>query len=222
MIGIIGAMHEEINVIKQEMENIEIEIVNGNTFYIGLLNNKKVILVGCGIGMVNAAIVTTLLINEFKVKKIYFSGVAGSTSNKLKIGDIVISTELQEYLFDTTEFGYEMGIIPRMEPSIFKPREILEDAMNKLKGEKIHFGKIVSGDKFVSNADEKIKIGENFKALCVDMESASVAHCSYLLGVDFLIIRSISDTLSDESTMEFEKFVNLAAENSKNILTKLI
>ncbi|ACZ01296.1 5'-methylthioadenosine/adenosylhomocysteine nucleosidase [Streptobacillus moniliformis] len=222
MIGIIGAMHEEINVIKQEMENIEIEIVNGNTFYIGLLNNKKVILVGCGIGMVNAAIVTTLLINEFKVKKIYFSGVAGSTSNKLKIGDIVISTELQEYLFDTTEFGYEMGIIPRMETSIFKPREILEDAMNKLKGEKIHFGKIVSGDKFVSNADEKIKIGENFKALCVDMESASVAHCSYLLGVDFLIIRSISDTLSDESTMEFEKFVNLAAENSKNILTKLI
>ncbi|WP_081265300.1 5'-methylthioadenosine/adenosylhomocysteine nucleosidase [Streptobacillus moniliformis] len=222
MIGIIGAMHEEINVIKQEMENIEIEIVNGNTFYIGLLNNKKVILVGCGIGMVNAAIVTTLLINEFKVKKIYFSGVAGSTSNKLKIGDIVISTELQEYLFDTTEFGYEMGIIPRMETSIFKPREILEDAMNKLKGEKIHFGKIVSGDKFVSNADEKIKIGENFKALCVDMESASVAHCSYLLRVDFLIIRSISDTLSDESTMEFEKFVNLAAENSKNILTKLI
>ncbi|WP_081256312.1 5'-methylthioadenosine/adenosylhomocysteine nucleosidase [Streptobacillus moniliformis] len=222
MIGIIGAMHEEINVIKQEMENIEIEIVNGNTFYIGLLNNKKVILVGCGIGMVNAAIVTTLLINEFKVKKIYFSGVAGSTSNKLKIGDIVISTELQEYLFDITEFGYEMGIIPRMETSIFKPREILEDAMNKLKGEKIHFGKIVSGDKFVSNADEKIKIGENFKALCVDMESASVAHCSYLLGVDFLIIRSISDTLSDESTIEFDKFVNLAAENSKNILTKLI
>ncbi|CAM3160863.1 5'-methylthioadenosine/adenosylhomocysteine nucleosidase [Streptobacillus ratti] len=222
MIGIIGAMYEEINVIMQEMKDVEIKTVSGNTFYSGLLNNKKVILVGCGIGMVNSAIITTLLVNEFKVEKIYFSGVAGSTSNKLKIGDIVISTEVQEYLFDTTEFGYEIGIIPRMETSIFKPKKMLEDAMIKLEGEKIHFGKIVSGDKFVSNAEEKIKIGKDFNALCVDMESASVAHCSYLLGVDFLIIRSISDTLTDESTMEFEKFVNLASENSKNIITKLI
>ncbi|WP_073508227.1 5'-methylthioadenosine/adenosylhomocysteine nucleosidase [Streptobacillus notomytis] len=222
MIGIIGAMNEEVNVILQEMKNVEMKIVNGNTFHTGFLNDKKVVLVGCGIGMVNAAIITTLLVNEFKVKKIYFSGVAGSTSSKLKIGDIVISTELQEYLFDTTEFGYERGIIPRMETSIFKPKEMLKYAMMKLEGEKIYFGKIVSGDKFISDYEEKIKIGKEFTSLCVDMESASVAHCAYLLGVDFLIIRSISDTLTGKATMEFEKFVNLASENSKNILKKLI
>ncbi|WP_156299728.1 5'-methylthioadenosine/adenosylhomocysteine nucleosidase [Streptobacillus canis] len=222
MIGIIGAMHEEITVIKNEMKNITEKVVNGNTFYLGLLNNKEVVLVECGIGMVNAAIITTLLVKEFNVEKIYFSGVAGSTSEKLKIGDIVISTKLQEYLFDVTEFGHEKGVIPRMETSLFRPGKILDESMEKLKGENVYFGGIISGDKFISNAKEKITIGKEFDAMCVDMESASVAHSAYLLGVDFLIIRSISDTVTDESGMEFFEFVNIAAENSKKILTKLI
>ncbi|CAM3259753.1 5'-methylthioadenosine/adenosylhomocysteine nucleosidase [Streptobacillus felis] len=222
MIGIIGAMHEEIVVIKEEMKNLIVKDVSGNKFYLGLLNDKEVVLVESGIGMVNASIITTLLINEFKVDKIYFSGVAGSTSELLKIGDIVISTRLQEYLFDATEFGYEMGKIPRMSTSIFKPGNILKEAEDRLSEENIYFGGIVSGDKFVSNNEEKKFIGKNFDSLCLDMESAAVAHSATVLGVDFLIIRSISDTVNGDATMEFEKFVNLAAQNSKNILTKLI
>ena len=106
--------------------------------------------------------------------------------------------------------------------SEFKPNEILLDAKNKLKNEKIKYGKILSGDKFVSSKSEKEKLGKDFDALAVDMESAAIAHTAVVLGADFLIIRSISDSITDDSTMEYSEFVNIAANNSKNILLKLI
>lgn len=224
MIGIIGAMNEEIEEIKKEMGNIEEIKMNRYIFYKGLFNNKYVILVKSGIGMVNASIITTILINKFNVDKIYFSGVAGSVNEKITILDVVISDSLQEYLFDVTSGGsYDKGIIAGMkDESIFKPKLLLEDAKNKLKDEKIYYGKIVSGDKFVSEKKEKIEIGKEFDALAVDMESASVAHTCYLLDVDFLIIRTISDSVTDDSTMEFEEFLIKASKKSKEILKKLI
>lgn len=222
MIGIIGAMEEEISVIKDFMSDItEIEVYN-NIFYKGRLNNKDVVLVKSGIGMVNASLITTLLINKFDIKRIYFSGVAGSISKNIGVGDVVISTELMEYTFDATAFGYKKGEIPRMETSKFKPKEALEEALEKLKYEKLYFGKIVSGDRFVSNVEEKTEIGKEFDALALDMESAAVAHVATVLGVDFLIIRSISDSLTDDAIMEYKEFVNVAAQNSKNIILKLI
>lgn len=225
MIGIIGAMDVEIDEIKKEMKNIEEIKINRFIFYKGLFNNKAITLVKSGIGMVNASIITTTLINKFNVNKIYFSGVAGSVNEKVSILDIVIADSLQEYLFDVTSggFGYDKGIIAGMkDESIFKPNILLEEAKNKLKDEKIYYGKIVSGDKFVSLKTEKIEIGREFDALAVDMESAAVAHTCYLLNVDFLIIRSISDSVTDASAIEFEKFVVLASKKSKEILKKLI
>lgn len=155
MIAIIGAMDEEIDeILKEAIINEEI-LKYGFLLYKATIKNKELIIVKCGIGMVNAALITTILINEFNVEKIYFSGVAGSCNEKLKIGDIVISTELQEYLFDATEFGYEYGIIPRMSSSIFVPKDLLKEAKQKLNKENVYFGKIVSGDKFVHKKDEK-------------------------------------------------------------------
>lgn len=222
MIGIIGAMSEEVDIIKDIMVDISEIKISDRTFYKGKFNDKEVVLALSGIGMVNATITTTLLINEFKIDKIYFSGVAGSINKDVNLGDIVISDSLVEYLFDATAFGYKIGEIPRMNSSEFKPNEILLDAKNKLKNEKIKYGKILSGDKFVSSKSEKEKLGKDFDALAVDMESAAIAHTAVVLGVDFLIIRSISDSITDDSTMEYSEFVNIAANNSKNILLKLI
>lgn len=222
MIGIIGAMLEEIEVIKNEMKNISEEKINNIIFYKGYFNDKEVILVQSGIGMVNISILSTLLIEKYKVKKIYFSGVAGSLNEKVNIGDIIIADSLEHYLFDASAFGYKIGEIPRMQSSIFYPNETLIDAKEKLKYNKVYYGKIVSGDKFVESKLEKKKIGLEFNALAVDMESSALAHVCYILGVDFLVIRSISDSLGNDSTLEFDKFVNLAAQNSKNILKKLI
>ena len=114
MIGIIGAMDEEISVILSEMNNISEYNINNIKFYKGKIYDKDLVLVKSGIGMVNASIITTLLIKEFDVNKILFSGVAGSLNKNINVGDIVIADSLVEYMFDATEFGYEIGQIPRM------------------------------------------------------------------------------------------------------------
>ena len=222
MIGIIGAMDEEITIIVSEMIDLKEYDINNIKFYKGKIYDKDIVLVKSGIGMVNASITTTLLFKEFGVDKILFSGVAGSLNRNVNVGDIVIADSLVEYLFDATEFGYEIGIIPRMDTSIFRSDILLNKIKNILKNDNIYYGKILSGDKFVSNLSEKEKLGEKFNALAVDMESASVAHCAHVLGIEFAVIRSISDSLNSSSVMEYTKFVNLAANNSKNIILKIL
>ena len=222
MIGIIGAMDEEISVISSEIKNLTVYDINNMKFYKGKIYDKDIVLVKSGIGMVNASITTTLLFKEFGVDKILFSGVAGSLNRNVNVGDVVIGDSLLEYLFDATEFGYDIGTIPRMDTSIFRSDILLNKIKNILKNDNIYYGKILSGDKFVSNLSEKEKLGEKFNALAVDMESASVAHCAHVLGIEFAIIRSISDSLNSSSVMEYTKFVNLAANNSKNIILKIL
>ncbi|WP_455515111.1 5'-methylthioadenosine/adenosylhomocysteine nucleosidase [Pseudostreptobacillus sp.] len=222
MIGIIGAMDEEISVISSEIKNLTVYDINNMKFYKGKIYDKDIVLVKSGIGMVNASITTTLLFKEFGVDKILFSGVAGSLNRNVNIGDVVIGDSLLEYLFDATEFGYDIGTIPRMDTSIFRSDILLNKIKNILKNDNIYYGKILSGDKFVSNLSEKEKLGEKFNALAVDMESASVAHCAHVLGIEFAIIRSISDSLNSSSVMEYTEFVNLAANNSKNVILKIL
>lgn len=222
MIGIIGAMDEEISVISSEIKNLTVYDINNMKFYKGKIYGKDIVLVKSGIGMVNASITTTLMFKEFGVDKILFSGVAGSLNRNVNVGDVVIGDSLLEYLFDATEFGYEIGTIPRMDTSIFRSDILLNKIKNILKNDNIYYGKILSGDKFVSNLSEKEKLGEKFNALAVDMESASVAHCAHVLGIEFAIIRSISDSLNSSSVMEYTEFVNLAANNSKNVILKIL
>ena len=222
MIGIIGAMDEEISVISSEIKNLTVNDINNIKFYKGTIYDKDIVLVKSGIGMVNASITTTLLFKEFGVDKILFSGVAGSLNRNVNGGDVVIGDSLLEYLFDATEFGYDIGTIPRMDTSIFRSDILLNKIKNILKNDNIYYGKIWSGDKFVSNLSEKEKLGEKFNALAVDMESASVAHCAHVLGIEFAIIRSISDSLNSSSVMEYTEFVNLAANNSKNVILKIL
>ena len=222
MIGIIGAMDEEISVISSEIKNLTVYDINNMKFYKGKIYGKDIVLVKSGIGMVNASITTTLMFKEFGVDKILFSGVAGSLNRNVNVGDVVIGDSLLEYLFDATEFGYEIGTIPRMDTSIFRSDILLNKIKNILKNDNIYYGKILSGDKFVSNLSEKEKLGEKFNALAVDMESASVAHCAHVLGIEFAVIRSISDSLNSSSVMEYTEFVNLAANNSKNVILKIL
>ena len=222
MIGIIGAMDEEISVISSEIKNLTVYDINNMKFYKGTIYDIDIVLVKSGIGMVNASITTTLLFKEFGVDKILFSGVAGSLNRNVNVGDVVIGDSLLEYLFDATEFGYDIGTIPRMDTSIFRSDILLNKIKNILKNDNIYYGKILSGDKFVSNLSEKEKLGEKFNALAVDMESASVAHSAHVLGIEFAVIRSISDSLNSSSVMEYTEFVNLAANNSKDVILKIL
>lgn len=227
MIGIIGAMNEEIIQLKEIMEMEDIIKIGGFEFYKGRILNKEVVLVECGIGKVNSAICSTLLIQELKVDKILFTGVAGGINPNIEIGDIVISTDLMEYDFDCTAFGYENGVIPRMENSKFKADETLvklaeNSAKNIFSDKGIFVGRIVSGDTFVASIDKIKWLREVFNAECTEMEGASVAHVCEVFKVPFVIIRSISDKANHEADVSFEEFVKIAAHNSKLMIEEML
>lgn len=226
MIGIIGAVVEEAEAIKKEIKEIkEIKetVISGISFFTGKFNDKDVVFVQSGIGKVNAAITATLLIEKFKVSEVIFSGVAGSLDERLKVGDVVIGRDIVQHDVDATAFGYKMGQIPQMKEWAFESdKELVEKAGNINDFDhRIFFGRILTGDQFVSKKDVKIRLGKDFEALCVDMESGAVAQVCTRLGVKFLIIRSISDSITDESDMEYETFVKLAAKNSTRILKEI-
>ena len=219
MIGIIGAVVEEAEAIKKEIKEIKETVISGISFFTGKFNDKDVVFVQSGIGKVNAAITATLLIEKFKVSEVIFSGVAGSLDERLKVGDVVIGHDIVQHDVDATAFGYKMGQIPQMKES---DKELVEKAGNINDFDhRIFFGRILTGDQFVSKKDVKIRRGKDFEALCVDMESGAVAQVCTRLGVKFLIIRSISDSITDESDMEYETFVKLAAKNSTRILKEI-
>ena len=226
-IGIIGAMHEEIIELKQEMKIEEEKNIGGFSFFVGELRDKKIVLVESGIGKVNSAVCATILLQAFKVKEVYFTGVAGAVGRTLNIGDIVVSSSLIEHDFDCTAFGMEHGMIPRMEESIFKADkelvELAKKATIKVLGEhRCKTGIIVSGDQFVA-AKEKIEwLGATFDAQCTEMEGASVAHVCYLFQIPFVVIRAISDKADGSAHMDFKEFVELAAQNSKNIILEML
>ena len=227
MIGIIGAVIEEAEAIKKEIKEIkEIKetVISGISFFTGKFNDRDVVFVQSGIGKVNAAITATLLIEKFKVSEVIFSGVAGSLDERLKVGDVVIGRDIVQHDVDATAFGYKMGQIPQMKEWAFESdKELVERAGNISNFDHhIFFGRILTGDQFVSKKDVKIQLGKDFEALCVDMESGAVAQVCTRLGVRFLIIRSISDSITDESDMEYETFVKLAAKNSTKILKDII
>ena len=221
MIGIIGAVDEEAAEIKKEIKDIKEEVISGIPFFRGKFNEKEVVFVQSGIGKVNAAITATLLIEKFNVKTVIFSGVAGSLNKDLKVGDVVAGVDVIQHDVDATAFGYKIGQIPQMKQWAFEPdKNLLEKVQNI--SHKVILGRILTGDQFISKKDVKIKLGKDFSALCVDMESGAVAQVCSRLNVKFLIIRSISDSITDESDIEYCSFVKLAAKNSKEILKEII
>ena len=224
MTGIICATETEMKAIINEIKDIREKRIGRIVFFEGKFNNKDIVFVQSGIGKVNAAITATLLIEKYDIDKVIFSGVAGALDKALKIGDIVIANDVVQHDFAVEAFGYKKGQIPQMEVWSFEGDKDLIKKVQETSDEKIklHYGRILTGDQFIYKKEEKLDLGKEFEALCVDMESGGVAQVCYIMNVKFLIIRSISDSVTDESSMEYDKFAELAAENSKEILKKII
>lgn len=226
-IGIIGAMHEEVVELLADMKEYRCEAVGNLKFYEGTLKGREVVLVECGIGKVNAAMCATLIIEKFKVDQVIFTGVAGGVNPEIEIGDIVISTELIEHDFDCSAFGMNLGIIPRMDRSIFEgDKELVElaekVALEKFGKAKVWLGRVLSGDQFVAS-HEKIKwLREYYNGECTEMEGASVAHVCYLLNTPFVVIRAVSDKANSDAQVDFKEFTILAAKNSKIIIEGML
>lgn len=226
-VGIIGAMDEEIDILKNTMTISEIKNLAGMSFYIGYLEEKSVILVRCGIGKVNAAICTQILINIFSVTHIINTGVAGAIYDDLDVGDIVISSDVIEHDFDATNFGYKPGEIPRLDNYKFKGDKKLIDlafkaSTHKNISNKTVIGRILSGDVFVANQEKKEFLWKVFKGYCAEMEGAAIGHTCYLNDIPFVIIRAMSDKADGSAHVNFNEFLHKAAKNSSNIVVDIL
>lgn len=226
-IGIIGAMEEEVISLKRQMVVTKTTEKAGMAFYIGTIQEVPVVVVRCGIGKVNAAVCTQILIDLYDVSYIINTGVAGGLSPDINIGDVVISSDTVEHDMDATAFGYDKGVIPQMDKSFFEADEKLvqiaqKAAINALENEKVFVGRIASGDQFVASMSVKGDIYTTFTAYCAEMEGAAIAHTCYLNQVPFVIIRSISDKADQSAEMNYDDFVHLAAKNASKMIEGII
>lgn len=227
MIGIIGAMTQELNMIKTKIENIEEITIGIKTFYKGTIKGKDVVAVLAGIGKVNAAITTSVLIENFSVSSIVNIGVAGG-QNGVHHKDVVISTEVLHHDVDVTAFGstYVHGQVPGMIPSFKADAGLIDKTEFILQETNIPYikGRIASGDQFITSSDKLKEVNKLYDDIyAVEMESAAIAQTAYLYSVPFIIYRSISDILDDKTQHEdFYKFVDHAANNAALVLEKLI
>ena len=207
MIGIIGAMDSEVATLFTRMSSKEKISINNLIFYKGKLFDKDVVIVKCGIGKVNAALCTQLLILNFKVSKIINTGIAGAVGDGLKIYDFVVSTEAVYHDFDVQFFGYKPGQVPGMPEAFLADPTLVNTAVSAFektdfsKQLKIVKGRIASGDQFISGGEKKAFIVNTFKPQCVEMEGCAIAQACYANKVPFVIIRCMSDT-ADESVKE--------------------
>ena len=227
MIGIIGAMDEEIHEILSGARILKTETRASMEFNVGVLSGKDIVIVRSGIGKVNAAVCTQILADEYHVDCVINTGIAGSLKSNIDIADIVLSSDVLHHDVDATGFGYELGQIPRMEVKAFKA----DDALIKL-AEKcikqiftdtgVHVGRVVSGDQFVSDNEKKKFIVNNFDGLCTEMEGAAIGQAAYLNKIPFLIIRAISDKADDSATMDYGEFEKIAIAKLAGIVKCLV
>lgn len=227
MIGIIGAMEEEVAELKKDMQIDETIEQAGMVFCKGSLGGKDVVIVRSGIGKVNAGICAQILVDRFGVDTLINTGIAGSLDAQIDIGDMVISTDALHHDMDATIFGDPAGQIPRMDTLSFPADEKLVKkavAANEKANPDIHTftGRVVSGDQFISDKDVKERISSLFHPMCVEMEGAGIAQAAYRNKVSYVIIRAISDKADNSATMDYPTFEKKAIAHSVRLMKELL
>jgi adenosylhomocysteine nucleosidase len=225
-IAIIGAMEQEVAILKSHLENISETKVSEFTFYQGKIGNSDVVLVQSGIGKVASAIATTLVINLFKPNYVINTGSAGGFDPELKVGDIAIGSELVHHDVDVTAFNYEFGQVPGM-PATFKSDTQLVEAAQSVIGNMENVtcktGLVATGDSFMCDPERINETRERFPSmLAVEMEGAAIAQVCHQLNTPFVVIRSLSDIAGQESPMSFEAYLEIASKNSSAMVLDLI
>lgn len=224
--GIIGAMEPEVAILKEQLVDAKTTEVGGYTFYQGQLAGNEVVIVQSGIGKVAAALATAFLISEFQPDYVVNTGSAGGFEQSLKVGDIVISSEVRYHDVDVTAFGYEIGQLPA-NPAAYAPHPMLVDAAKsgiaQLSNIQTLVGLITTGDTFMTKDDDIAKARKNFPTMAaVEMEGAAIAQTCHQLNTPFVVIRSMSDIAGKESPTSFEAYLETASVNSSQLVLNML
>lgn len=224
-IGILAAMEEEVRLLIEQLKDKQQTTIANQSFYEGSIHGVDVVVVQSGIGKVNAAIATTLLIDHFSSTFIINSGSAGGIGEGLKVGDLVVSSKLMYNDADARAFGYEFGQIPQMplnyrvEKFIYQLAKQTAEELNRI----VHVGEVVTGDSFIASQKRIAEIKEFFpNALITEMEGAAVGQTCYQFDVPFIVIRAISDAGDEEASVSFDEFIVQAGKESAALVIRLI
>lgn len=225
-IGVIGAMEEEVELLRNSLENKKTTTIANCEFTEGTYKGQEVILLKSGIGKVNAAMSTSLLLHHFKPDAVINTGSAGGFDKELEVGAIVISDQVRHHDVDATVFGYEMGQVPQM-PAAFHADEKLvklaSAAVSELGEHPYAIGLVATGDSFMNDAERVETVRSHFPQMkAAEMEAAAVAQVCHQFEVPFVVIRALSDIAGKESSVSFEEFLPVAAKHSTQIVHRVI
>ena len=226
MIGIIGAMDEEVAMLKEKLTEVQVETKAAMDFYKGKLEGKDVVVVRSGIGKVNAAMCAQILADVYHADHVINTGIAGSLEAEINIGDIVLSTDALQHDMDAQAFGYEPGQIPRVDTLSFKADEkmiaLAKECCEKVNPEiGVFTGRVVSGDQFISDNGTKAALVKDYDGYCAEMEGASMAQVATLNKIPFVIIRAISDKADDSAPVAYETFEEQAIVHTVKLLAAM-
>ena len=224
-IALIGAMPPEISLLQESLQNLRSEHMADFDIYCGEYAGKNVVLALSGIGKVNAALSTALVL-QHRPDFVINTGSAGGLGSGLKVGDVVIGTQTAHHDVDITAFGYAIGHVPQM-PARFESDPALcaaaEKAAAAFEHAAVHRGLIVSGDQFVHSSESVAEVRRHFPdAQAVEMEAAAIAQSCHRFGVPFVVIRAISDLADEEADTSFETFLKTASVHSAKMVLQLI
>ncbi|UFH55724.1 5'-methylthioadenosine/adenosylhomocysteine nucleosidase [Spirosoma sp. KNUC1025] len=244
--GLLGAFGAEVALVKETLKKPKTIVVDGVTFTCGRIGKQRIVVAETGIGKVNAAMTTTLMLDHFRPKQILFTGIAGGTNPDLQPGDIVIAGQTAHHDYgsitdkNTPTRQTRNAITKQFNPVYFPADSMLmhlaENVVKTVKLEgiplasggvsdrpvKVITGTVVTGDVFVASPEKGKSLRADFKADATEMEGAAVAQVCYQLQVPHLIIRSLSDRADAEAHIAYDKFYPTAARNSANVVIAIV
>ena len=223
--GIIGAMSEEVDGLISRLSDSFSEEVGMIKFYTGELLGKRVAIAKCGVGKVFAAICAEAMIIKYSPSLIINTGVGGALASGIQTADTVIADRLCQHDMDTSPLGDPKGLISGINKIHFdadaRAVEILKKSAEKL-SLRYKVGTVASGDKFVADKADKIRIVSEFGAVACEMEGAAIAHTAFVNGTAFAVVRAISDSADGDATMDYPTFLPIAAKNSTALTLELV
>ncbi|KMT65407.1 5'-methylthioadenosine/S-adenosylhomocysteine nucleosidase [Catenovulum maritimum] len=225
-IGIIGAMAQEVAILKSQITHLQTQQHGPCQIFIGQIEGKEIVLVQSGVGKTAAAMATSILLDNFKPDLVLNTGSAGGFASHLNIGDLVISSEVRHHDVDLTAFGFEIGQGFNF-PAAFKSSlELIEKALLAAREQselQAEVGLICSGDSFMACPDKVATARHHFpQMIAVEMEAAAIAQVCVQFETPFVVVRALSDIAGKSSHLSFETFLEQAAKHSSKLVTDFI
>lgn len=223
--GIICAMPLEMEGLRAQMTDISTETVSGIEFVCGNIGTAPVVTAVCGVGKVFAALCAQTMILRYAPARMINTGVAGSLSPELTIGNIAIACHVVQHDMDTSPLGDPVGLLSGINIVHIPADETLCKKLSESATTcdlTVKSGTIATGDQFISTTEQKTRIRDTFGAIACEMEGGAIGHVCYVNRMPFAILRAISDGGDEAAQMDYPTFARMAAANSVRVLVHFL